>query len=312
MAERKTTWFRSIFGGDGMPAEDPEADEQGNDGSGDDENWVTDSEGNDSMELEPYPPLLSTTLPPCGTIPQLAYQNLVTRLRARWLQHARRASVGGSEPMPSLLEMCKTMQSDVQAEKAWLVYSNRKTDFSVSMASETNVKSPPRKSGKPPKDFIWRRQDVWLFELRWARYFVREALDAQEIQEEMEYEHELALQRAERDKAGQEHAQKANAESQTHAAQVPGTEPSAAPGSQNDSKPQDFQTFEAFKQEQLAAETKKKLMVSEEKRKRRQFMAEWYPIPRELAIDVRHREKKVEMAALWKIWNEEKRGQKME
>lgn len=216
--------------------------------------------------------------------------------------------------MPSLVEMCKTMQSDVQAEKAWLVYSKPTIDFSVSMASEMKVKSP-RKFGKPAKDFTWRRQDVWLFELRWCRYFVREAADAQDIKEEMEYELELELdlQRAEREMNEQEQVQKAKALSQTHATHDHSAESSeAVPGTQCDSKAQNFQGFEEFKQDQLFAAAKKKLVVSEEKRKRRQFMAEWYPIPRELAIDVRHREKKVEMAALWKIWNEEKRGQKKE
>jgi hypothetical protein len=87
------------------------------------------------------PALLSTALPPCGLEIQVAYQNVLHRLRLLWFQ----------TPAPTtLLSLCETIDLALAHENA----SSRPTP--------------------------WRRAAVFAHELRWIKYFVREAAVAEE------------------------------------------------------------------------------------------------------------------------------------
>ena len=90
------------------------------------------------------PTLFSTALPPCGLLPQLAYDNIVHRLRALWLSRSQDPSSGNL----SILSLCRTVLADLKTEE----------DQPVSQALNP-----------------WRRSSVFAYEVRWARYFVREA-----------------------------------------------------------------------------------------------------------------------------------------
>lgn len=95
----------------------------------------------------PVPNLFSKTLPPCGPIPQVAYENVNYRLRKLWLQ--RTADTIDNHPV-SLLSICRTVKETL----------------------DTEAENFPH-TGQP--ELPWRRQDVMLYELRWAAYFIREA-----------------------------------------------------------------------------------------------------------------------------------------
>jgi hypothetical protein len=89
------------------------------------------------------PTLFSTALPPCGLVPQLAYENIVHRLRALWLSRSQNPSAN-----LSVTSLCRVILADLKTEE----------DQPISQAL------------KP-----WRRSSVFAYEVRWARYFVREA-----------------------------------------------------------------------------------------------------------------------------------------
>jgi hypothetical protein len=87
------------------------------------------------------PSLLDTTFPPCGLNASIAYENVLHRLRLLWLH----------TPAPtSLLSLCETVE--------------------LALAHD-NIMS----SLKP-----YRRLAVFINELRWIKYFIREAGVAQE------------------------------------------------------------------------------------------------------------------------------------
>ncbi|PVI07633.1 hypothetical protein DM02DRAFT_700547 [Periconia macrospinosa] len=96
-------------------------------------------ERNHSDELtDQVPSLLNQELPPCGPIPQVAYENVNTELCSLWFQYE------GKKPLD---EICRAVHQDLLNEK--LAYD-------------------------APK-MRWRRTEVFHYEIRWASYFVRES-----------------------------------------------------------------------------------------------------------------------------------------
>ena len=90
------------------------------------------------------PSLFTTSLPPCGYVLQLAYQNVLHRFRRLHLQH----------PSTLILSLCTTVHSSLIAEES----AQRAGTLAL-----TGTRTP------------WRREIVLEYELRWAKYFVREA-----------------------------------------------------------------------------------------------------------------------------------------
>lgn len=95
------------------------------------------------------PALLNDNLPPCGLYPQLAYENVVRRLRKIWLQRA----VQDHTNVP-LVEICNWILQDYKIEAE---------------------DSPPGTEYLTRQRQPWRREEVFRYEIRWAQYFVREA-----------------------------------------------------------------------------------------------------------------------------------------
>ncbi|KNG45134.1 actin-related protein 2 3 complex subunit 4 [Stemphylium lycopersici] len=95
------------------------------------------------------PALFGIDLPPCGPIPQVAYENVVLRLRKMWLQHANTRPVN-----TPVLGICQWILEDYKAEE-----------------DESPAGSLRRTQRRTP----WRREEVFKYELCWAKYFVREA-----------------------------------------------------------------------------------------------------------------------------------------
>jgi hypothetical protein len=82
------------------------------------------------------PSLITTTLPPCGLDATIAYENVLHRLRLLWLY----------TPAPtSLLSLCATVELALAHEN--LIYPLRP----------------------------YRRLAIFIYELRWIKYFIREA-----------------------------------------------------------------------------------------------------------------------------------------
>ncbi|KAH7074823.1 hypothetical protein BKA63DRAFT_322200 [Paraphoma chrysanthemicola] len=103
-------------------------------------------------ELLPHmPSLFSKTLPPCGLEIQIAYQNMVHRLRLSWLHYVARTESTENVPLHSL---CAEIKRRLELEQ------NRDP---IGALQKTGERTP------------WRRETVFQFELRWADYFVREA-----------------------------------------------------------------------------------------------------------------------------------------
>ncbi|CAN9433883.1 unnamed protein product [Alternaria alternata] len=122
--------------GEAIPKEDskPAVDPQDVDGT---------SDGKEVEKDTSMPTLFSTALPPCGLLPQLAYDNMVHRLRALWLSRSQNPSAN-----LSVLSLCRIVLADLKTEE----------DQPVSQPLNP-----------------WRRSSVFAYEVRWARYFVREA-----------------------------------------------------------------------------------------------------------------------------------------
>ncbi|KAI4941043.1 hypothetical protein J4E86_010543 [Alternaria arbusti] len=99
------------------------------------------------------PILFSNDLPPCSLLPQLAYENTVHRLRKLWLERAHQESA--DIPLPSL---CRLVLDDLKAEEEELPAGSQ---------AGTKNRTP------------WRRETVFQYELRWVKYFVREAETAE-------------------------------------------------------------------------------------------------------------------------------------
>jgi hypothetical protein len=97
--------------------------------------------------LPGMPSLFSTSLPPCGLEFQLAYENVLHRLRCIWLHHAADPSID----TPNVADICKLVKRHLELEQH----------------------TQPLNTGGPRKP--WRREWVFMYELRWANYFVREA-----------------------------------------------------------------------------------------------------------------------------------------
>ncbi|KAH7087789.1 hypothetical protein FB567DRAFT_621870 [Paraphoma chrysanthemicola] len=103
-------------------------------------------------ELLPHmPSLFSKTLPPCGYEIQVAYQNMVHRLRLSWLHYVARTQSTENVPLHSF---CADIKRRLELEQ------NRDP---IGALHKTGERTP------------WRRETVFAFELRWADYFVREA-----------------------------------------------------------------------------------------------------------------------------------------
>jgi hypothetical protein len=100
------------------------------------------------MTLLTVPPLLSEDLPPCGLMPQIAYINVVQRIRKMWLLHAKKDPAN----VP-LVPICH------QVLKNYLDEAER---FPLGTANRTRKREP------------WRRELVFMYEPRWARYFIFE------------------------------------------------------------------------------------------------------------------------------------------
>jgi hypothetical protein len=81
-------------------------------------------------------------------MPQLAYENVVERLRKLWFEHATQPSAN----VPTL-SLCRLLLADLKAEE-------EKTRSGTQ--NNTKTRTP------------WRREAVFQYELRWAKYFVRE------------------------------------------------------------------------------------------------------------------------------------------
>jgi len=108
----------------------------------------------EELALLPNMPILfSNDLPPCGLLPQLAYENTVRRLRKLWLERAHQESA--DIPLPSL---CRLVLDDLKAEEEELPAGSQ---------AGTKNRTP------------WRRETVFQYELPWAKYFVREAETAE-------------------------------------------------------------------------------------------------------------------------------------
>ncbi|KAF5844484.1 hypothetical protein GGP41_007514 [Bipolaris sorokiniana] len=104
----------------------------------------------DELALLPYmPPLFGCELPPCGLMPQIAYQNVVQRLRKWWLLRAKETPTE-----ISLTYICEKVFDDLLDESEKLPFGK---------ANNTTRRTP------------WRREQVFKFEPCWAHYFVLEA-----------------------------------------------------------------------------------------------------------------------------------------
>jgi hypothetical protein len=93
------------------------------------------------------PPLFGKDLPPCGPEIQVAYENVVGRLRELWFAHHGRTSA---------TDICRIAKENLDRQKE---------AFPNSFAGKPSSSRP-----RP-----WRRQNVFNYELKWIAYFIREA-----------------------------------------------------------------------------------------------------------------------------------------
>lgn len=93
----------------------------------------------------PFPSLFSMSLSPCGLYAQMAYQNILHRLRRLHIHHSGTTSI---------LSICEAIRDLLDVEEQ----ASR-----VGTQALTGTRSP------------WRREIVFDYEMRWAKYFVREA-----------------------------------------------------------------------------------------------------------------------------------------
>ncbi|KAF2026633.1 hypothetical protein EK21DRAFT_34209, partial [Setomelanomma holmii] len=101
--------------------------------------------------LPQMPSLFSKTLPPCGFEVQVAYENVVHRLRISWLHHVASAQTTENVPLRSL---CDDIKTHLEREQ---------------------LRDPIDSLHMTKKRRPWRRENVFRYELSWAAYFVREA-----------------------------------------------------------------------------------------------------------------------------------------
>jgi hypothetical protein len=95
------------------------------------------------------PSLFDDELPPCGLIPQIAYENIVRRLRKLWLQRASDHPVN-----IHITDICKEVTEDLCTE-----------------AEHQPIDSQLGTKARRP----WRRENIFKYEISWATYFIREA-----------------------------------------------------------------------------------------------------------------------------------------
>jgi hypothetical protein len=96
------------------------------------------------------PTLFSSDLPPCGLIPQLAYENIVHHLRKVWLKRAIEHPVNNIR----VFDICKEVHQDLWAE-----------------AERQPIDSQLGTKARRP----WRREDVFKYEISWAAYLMKES-----------------------------------------------------------------------------------------------------------------------------------------
>jgi hypothetical protein len=131
--------------------DEQEEDEEWSDIGSEDSKSNTRTETNDSPRrgervytqeeraLLPYmPTLFSDDLPPCGLIPQIAYENVVQRLRKLWLQRAVDHPVN-----IHVLDLCKQVAEELSEEA---------DDQPVDSQLGTKARRP------------WRRENVFKYE----------------------------------------------------------------------------------------------------------------------------------------------------
>jgi hypothetical protein len=102
--------------------------------------------------VQHMPALFSTDLPPCGHEVQVAFQNVVHRLRRVWL-----ATSPPEDPDTSIrntLGVCTIVQHKLNSESV---------DYASLLSVAHGHLSP------------WRRASVFHYEVNWIAYFVREA-----------------------------------------------------------------------------------------------------------------------------------------
>lgn len=111
------------------------------------------SESTASNDEVQFPALLSLVLPPCGLLFQVAYSNIVHRLRNDWVAHVA-SHTDNSHDSTSVRDICKSLRLVLRAE--------------------SNAHPPGASAGTGARQ-PWRREEVFQFEMMWIRYFVREA-----------------------------------------------------------------------------------------------------------------------------------------
>jgi len=92
------------------------------------------------------PSLFGVDLPPCGPETQVAYENVVNKLRSRWLAQRGKAST---------VDLCLAFKDEL---------ANQNTLWPAFYLKGPNKKRKP-----------WRREQVFMWELRWIDYFLQEA-----------------------------------------------------------------------------------------------------------------------------------------
>ena len=131
--------------------DEQEEDEEWSDIGSEDDNPHTRTETNNSPRrgervytqedraLLPYmPSLFSDALPPCGLIPEIAYENVVQRLRKLWLQRAVDHPVN-----IHVLDLCKQIAEEL---------SNESDDQPIDSQLGSKARRP------------WRRENVFNYE----------------------------------------------------------------------------------------------------------------------------------------------------
>jgi hypothetical protein len=131
--------------------DEKEGGEEWSDIGSEDDNPNTRTETNDSPRrgervyteeeraLLPYmPSLFSDALPPCGLIPQIAYENVVQRLRKLWLQCAVDHPVN-----IHVLDLCKQIAEEL---------SNESDEHPIDSQLGSKARRP------------WRRENVFKYE----------------------------------------------------------------------------------------------------------------------------------------------------
>ncbi|CAO2649577.1 Nn.00g069620.m01.CDS01 [Neocucurbitaria sp. VM-36] len=146
-------WFMSFLGRNETQAALSDSETDWSDMSS---STLYEIDAEDEARLLPHiPSLFSTDLPPCGPIPQVAYSNVVQRLRKSWLLRVAAATIDlTSIPTIPLLPICTFAKDNLE---------NEAREFPPDSQRGTKARKP------------WRRENVFLYEIAWGRYFEREA-----------------------------------------------------------------------------------------------------------------------------------------